>query len=38
MSLKRADSVAQTLEIEQDTVGRSVTYMYIPPLFMCEVS
>ena len=34
------DSVAEALEMEQDTVGPSpsATYMHIPPLFMCEVS
>jgi hypothetical protein len=40
MGLKRADSVAPALEMEQDTVGPnpSATYMHIPPLFMCQVS
>ena len=34
------DSVAEALEMDQDTVGPSpsATYMHIPPLFMCEVS
>jgi lactate racemase len=40
MGLKRADTIAEALEIAQDTVGPnpSRTYMHIPPLFMCEVS
>jgi lactate racemase len=40
MSLKRADSHAEALEMAEDTVGPnpSRTYMHIPPLFMCEVS
>jgi lactate racemase len=40
MGLKRADSIAEALEMAQDTVGLSpsTTYMHIPPLFMCEVS
>ena len=40
MGLKRADSVAEALEMAQDTVGPSpsTTYMHIPPLFVCEVS
>lgn len=40
MGLKRADSVAEALGMVQDTVGPSpsATYMYISPLFMCEVS
>jgi hypothetical protein len=40
MGLERADSVAQALEMAKDTVGASpsITYMHIPPLFMCEVS
>ena len=40
MGLKRADSVADALEIAEDTVGPSpsTTYMHIPPLFMVEVS
>jgi hypothetical protein len=40
MGLKRADTVAEALEMAQDTVGPnpSTTYMHIPPLFMCEVS
>ncbi|MCA1716353.1 MAG: nickel-dependent lactate racemase [Actinobacteria bacterium] len=40
MGLKRADSIAEALEMTKDTVGPSpsTTYMHIPPLFMCEVS
>src|ERR687895_155462 len=40
MGLKRADSIAEALEMAQSTVGPSpsTTYMHIPPLFMCEVS
>jgi hypothetical protein len=40
MGLGRADSVAEALQMAQDTVGPnpSTTYMHIPPLFMCEVS
>ena len=40
MGLKRADTIAEALEMAQDTVGAnpSRTYMHIPPLFMCEVS
>jgi lactate racemase len=40
MGLGRADTVAEALQIAQDTVGPSpnTTYMHIPPLFMCEVS
>jgi hypothetical protein len=40
MSLKRADSVVEGLEMAKDTVGPSpsATYMHIPPLFVCEVS
>jgi hypothetical protein len=40
MGLKRADSIAEALQMAQDTVGPnpSRTYMHIPPLFMCEVS
>src|SRR5919202_3977006 len=40
MGLKRADSIAEALEMAQDTVGPSpsTTYMHIPPLFMCQVS
>ena len=40
MGLKRADTIAEALEMAQDTVGPnpSRTYMHIPPLFMCEVS
>jgi hypothetical protein len=36
----RADTVAEALEMAKDTVGQSpsVTYMHIPPLFVCEVS
>ena len=40
MGFRRADSVAEALEMAKDTVGPSPrsTYMHIPPLFMCEVS
>jgi hypothetical protein len=40
MGLDRADTVAQALQMAQDTVGPSpsTTYMHIPPLFMCEVT
>ncbi len=40
MGFKRADSIAEALEMAEDTVGPnpSRTYMHIPPLFMCEVS
>jgi lactate racemase len=40
MGLKRADTVAEALQMAQDTVGPSpsTTYMHIPPLFLCEVS
>ncbi len=40
MGLGRADTVADALQMAQDTVGPnpSTTYMHIPPLFMCEVS
>jgi hypothetical protein len=40
MGLKRADSIAEALEMAEDTVGPnpSRTYMHIPPLFICEVS
>jgi hypothetical protein len=40
MGFRRADSVAEALEMAKDTVGPSpsATYMHIPPLFMCEVS
>lgn len=40
MGLDRADSIAEALQMAQDTVGPSpnTTYMHIPPLFMCEVS
>ena len=40
MGLRRADSIAEALEMAKDTVGPSpsTTYMHIPPLFMCEVS
>ena len=39
MGYKRADTVAEALEMAEDTVGKepSSTYMHIPPLFMCEV-
>jgi hypothetical protein len=40
MGLGRANTVAEALQMAQDTVGPnpSATYMHIPPLFMCEVS
>ena len=40
MGLGRADTVAEALQMAQDTVGPNpnTTYMHIPPLFMCEVS
>jgi hypothetical protein len=40
LGFKRSDSVAEALEMAQDTVGPSpsTTYMHIPPLFICEVS
>jgi Lactate racemase N-terminal domain len=40
MGFRRADSVAEALEVAQDTVGPRprATYMHIPPLFVCEVS
>ncbi len=40
MGYKRADTIAEALQIAQDTVGPnpSKTYMHMPPLFMCEVS
>jgi hypothetical protein len=40
MGFERADSVAEALEMAEDTVGPSpsITYMHIPPLFVCEVS
>jgi hypothetical protein len=40
MGLKRADSMAEALEMAKDIVGPSpsATYMHLPPLFMCEVS
>ncbi len=40
MGLKRADTIADALQMAQDSVGPnpSSTYMHIPPLFMCEVS
>jgi hypothetical protein len=40
MGIKRADTVAEALQMAQDTVGPSpsTTYMHIPPLFLCEVS
>ncbi len=40
MGFKRADSVAEALEMAKDTVGPSptTTYMHIPPLFVSEVS
>jgi lactate racemase len=40
MGLRRADSVADALDMAKETVGPSpsATYMHIPPLFMCEVS
>jgi hypothetical protein len=40
MGFKRSNSVAEALEMAQDTVGPSpsTTYMHIPPLFICELS
>ena len=40
IGLKRADTIAEALEIAQATVGtnRRQTCMHIPPLFMYEVS
>jgi hypothetical protein len=40
MGLKRADTIAEALEMTQDTVGSnpSRTYMHIPPLLKCEFS
>src|SRR3712207_2635853 len=40
MGFKRSDSIAEALEMSQDTVGPSPspTYMHTPPLFICEVS
>lgn len=41
MGLKRADSVAEALEMAQEDTrppSPSATYMHISPLFMCEVS
>jgi hypothetical protein len=40
MGYRRADTVAEALQMAQDIVGPnpSKTYMHIPPLFMCEVS
>ena len=40
MGCKRADTVAEALEMAKDVVGPrpSSTYMHIPPLFMVEVS
>ncbi len=40
MGYKRADTVAEALEMAEDVVGPnpSRTYMHLPPLFMCEVS
>ncbi|MEW6635672.1 MAG: lactate racemase domain-containing protein [Actinomycetota bacterium] len=40
MGLRHAVSVAEALEMARDVVGPSpsVTYMHVPPLFMCEVS
>jgi hypothetical protein len=40
MGLEHADSIVEALEMTKDTVGPSpsITYMHIPPLFMCEVS
>lgn len=39
MGVKRAETIAEALEMAEDVVGRSpeVTYMHVPPLFMCEV-
>ena len=40
MGLKRADTVAEALEMSKGIVGPSpsTTYMHLPPLFMVEVS
>jgi hypothetical protein len=40
MGFKRADTIAEALEMAKDIVGPSpsITYMHIPPLFVCEVS
>jgi lactate racemase len=40
LGFRRADTVAEALEMARDTVGPnpSATYMHIPPLFMCEVN
>ena len=40
LGFKRADTVAEALEMAHDTVGPNpnTTYMHIPPLFMCEVT
>ena len=40
MGLGRADTVADALEMAKDAVGPSpsVTYMHLPPLFVCEVT
>ena len=40
MGLGKAETIAGALQMAQDTVGSSpsVTYMHLPPLFMCEVS
>jgi hypothetical protein len=40
MGYRRAASVAEALEMAQDTVGPSpsTTYMHLPPVFMCEVN
>jgi lactate racemase len=40
MGFRRSDTIAEALEMARDRVGPnpSVTYMHLPPLFMCEVS
>ncbi|MBA2442298.1 MAG: DUF2088 domain-containing protein [Rubrobacter sp.] len=40
MGYKRADSIADALEMAKDTVGPSpsITYPHLPPLFLCEVT
>ena len=40
MGYKRADTIAEALQVAEPIVGSSpsITYMHIPPLFMVEVS
>jgi hypothetical protein len=40
IGLDSATTIAEALQMAQDTVGPSpsITYMHLPPLFMCEVS